>query len=122
MVIELLSHILLKYSTLFTSFSYTWRHRPELNEGFGNLSGLSSLTKLKNLTVNSADFYSHSLFSAVRTGRQLTTLGLSNIDEMNLNAVIMIGQGCPNLETISLSCCHYTVERGDTAKMAEIVK
>ena len=101
------------------SFAYTWRHREELNESFGNLSGLSTLSNLQELTVTSADFYSHSLFSVMRTGAGMTSLSLSNIDEMNLNSIIMIGSGCPNLVALSISCCHYAVEQGDANKMLE---
>ena len=99
--------------------AYSLMNRSEARESFGHLTSLSTLSNLQRLGVTSADFYSHSLFSVLRMGSKLTSLELANVDEMNLNAIMMIGSSCPNLEKLSIFCCHYTVEEQDTRKLAE---
>ena len=49
-------------------------------------------------------------FSNIRnqTGSRLTSLKLSGVDEMNLAALVMIGDHSPFLEHLAISCCHYT--------------
>jgi hypothetical protein len=42
---------------------------------------------------------------------------LTNIDELNLNAIVMIGAGCPLLERLKISYCHYTVEANDRRRL-----
>ena len=99
--------------------AYSLMNRLEARESFGHLTSLSTLANLQRLGVTSADFYSHSLFCVLRMGTKLTSLELANIDEMNLNAIMLIGANCPNLEQLSIFCCHYTVEEADTRKLAE---
>lgn len=43
-----------------------------------------------------------------QTGPRLTSLKLSGVDEMNLAALVMIGDHSPFLEHLAISCCHYT--------------
>jgi len=100
--------------------AYNRRTSLDMNEDSGHLNALAHLLKMKHLTVSSADFYSHSLFSVLRTGVNIHSLSLSNIDEMNLSAVMMIGSGCPNLASLTISCCHYTVELVDTSKLSQL--
>jgi hypothetical protein len=50
-------------------------------------------------------------------GSRLTSLELTNIDELNLNAIVMIGAGCHRLERLKISYCHYTVEANDRRRL-----
>ena len=54
-------------------------------------------------------------------GDQITTLTLRDIDEMNLNAVILIGDRCSNLRIFALIQCHFQMEIGDTLAVERIV-
>lgn len=66
----------------------------------------------------SADFYNHGLFAVItQAGPRLTRLELSSVDELNLAAILMVGAHCPLLAALSLSCCHYTQEPGDSARL-----
>jgi hypothetical protein len=49
-------------------------------------------------------------------------LALNDIDEMNLNAVILIGDRCPNLTKLELIKCHYQMEIGDVRSVDRLVK
>ena len=54
-------------------------------------------------------------------GEQITTLILRDIDEMNLNAAILIGDRCTNLRVFALIQCHFQMEIGDTLAVERIV-
>lgn len=99
---------------------YNLFNRQESNESCGHLFSLAGLSNLTILGITSADFYSHSIFSILREGSRITTLELTNIDEMNLSSIIMIGSGCRHLEILSINCCHYNVETNDAKKISEI--
>ena len=81
---------------------------------------------LENLTaidITAADFFGHSIFQFLELrGDQLRVLVLNNVDEMNLNAVILIGDRCPNLDKLSLIKCHYQIELDDPQAVDRLVK
>ena len=54
-------------------------------------------------------------------GEQITNLVLRDIDEMNLNAVILIGDRCSNLRIFTLIQCHFQMEIGDTLAVERII-
>ena len=75
-----------------------------------DLAVLSTISNLDQLGVMSADFYSHSLFTVIKTtGGRLTHLELTNVDELNLAGLMMIGDHCMMMTHLNICCCHYTV-------------
>ncbi len=52
---------------------------------------------------------------------RLTGLELTNIDELNLTAVVMIGAGCPRLQHLKIAHCHYTAEQNDRRRLEAAV-
>ena len=90
---------------------------------FGHLSELCVLENLTAIDITAADFFGHSIFQLLELrGDQLRVLVLNNADEMNLNAVILIGDRCPNLEKLSLIKCHYQIEVDDPQAVDRLVK
>ena len=89
----------------------TWPH----------LTRLQMLT-LSHLSLVSADFYNHSLFSAIKGlgGRGLTRLELEDCDEMNVNSFLIIGDSCPLLSSLSLAGCHFNVDSEERARISEV--
>ena len=90
----------------------TWPH----------LTKLQRLTELSDLNLVSADFYNHSVFSAIKglRGRRLTKLELEDCDEMNVNSLLIIGESCPRLSSLTLACCHFNVDSEERARINEI--
>ena len=90
----------------------TWPH----------LTKLKRLTSLSELSLVSADFYNHSLFSAIKGlgPRRLTKLELEDCDEMNVNSLLIIGDSCPRLSSLTLSGCHFNVDSEERARISEI--
>ena len=85
-----------------------------------DLAALSRISNLDQLGVMSADFYSHSLFTVIKTtGGKLTQLELSNVDELNLASLMMIGDACRQLTHLTVCCCHYTPEQDDRSRMEQ---
>ena len=75
------------------------------------------------MNLTSADFFSHSVFQLLEVrGDQISSLVLADIDEMNLNAVILIGDRCPNLTKLKLIKCHYQMEIEDLHSVDRLVK
>ena len=92
------------------------------DDNFNHLAELCTLEALHDINLSSSDFFSHSLFQYLEVrGDQITTLILRDIDEMNLNAVILIGDRCSNLKTFALIQCHFQMEIGDTLAVERIV-
>ena len=87
------------------------------------MAELCTLETLNEVDLTGADFFSHSIFQLLDVrGDQISTLVLNDIDEMNLNAVILIGDRCPNLTRLALMKCHYQMEIGDVHAVDRIVK
>ena len=88
-------------------------------EDYDHLSSLSFLPNLEKLVIYQADFFSHSLFSVLQNGSKLTSLELMDIDEMNLNALMMIGSGCQHLQELVIARCYFTTEASDAKKLTD---
>ena len=79
----------------------------ETAHGLYLLAGLNSLGQI---SLIGCDFYGHHLFRLIEDrGNQITKLELTNVDEINLNALLLIGQECKNLKNLALVCCHFQV-------------
>ena len=92
-------------------------------DSFNHLAELGTLETLNEVDLTGADFFSHSIFQLLDVrGDQISTLALNDIDEMNLNAVILIGDRCPNLTSLALMKCHYQMEIGDVQAVDRIFK
>ena len=50
------------------------------------------------------------------------SLELSRVDELNLNAILMIGAGCARLQHLTIAYCHYTVEENDRRRLEAAVE
>ena len=91
-------------------------------DNFNHLAELCALEDLREINLSGSDFFSHSLFQFLDIrGDQITNLVLCDIDEMNLNAVILIGDRCPHLRILALVQCHFQMEIGDTLAVERIV-
>jgi hypothetical protein len=44
------------------------------------------------------------------------------VDELNLNAILMIGAGCARLQRLTIAYCHYTVEANDRRRLEAAVE
>ena len=42
-------------------------------------------------------------------GKGLTRIELSDVAEINLNALLLIGRSCKSLKHLSVKCCHFQV-------------
>ena len=95
-----------------------------LSDSESDCPDLAIISKLPNLTqlcVMSADFYSHSLFTVVTgMGSRLTKVELSNVDELNLASLVMIGDHCMQITSLAICCCHYTPEHSDRGKLEQL--
>lgn len=77
-------------------------------EPTGTLSMLNSLNLLSELNLTACDFYGHHLFQVLQQrGKFLQKLELNDVDEMNWNSIELIGNQVPNLQFLSLRCCHF---------------
>ena len=86
-----------------------------------HLTKLKRLTSLADLSLVSADFYNHSLFSAIKgLGVRLARLELVDCDEMNVNSLLMLGELCPQLCSLTVSCCHFNVDSEERARISEL--
>jgi len=91
------------------------------NSHFPHLSQLGLLQMLTDITIISADFYNHSVFSALQqSGRRLTKLELVDCDELNLNSLIIIGDACSKLTSLTISCCHFMVDTEQRNRINEL--
>ena len=95
-----------------------------LSESDSDLPDLAALTKFPNLTelsIMSADFYSHSLFTMITScGSRLTHLDLTNVDELNFASLLMIGENCKKLVSLSICCSHYNPDPSDRRKLEQV--
>ena len=113
----------------YLSIHYSKQHsqdngntNPE-EDTFGHLAELCTLESLHNLDITGADFFAHSIFQLLEVrGDQITSLALNDIDEINLNAVILIGDRCSNLSRLSLIKCHYQMDVGDTRSVDKVIR
>ena len=79
-----------------------------------HLSILTESPRLQKLTLTDCDFYGHLLFLYLNnSGRNLLHLGLIGVDQINVNALIAVGDNCPNIRSIALSGCHYQIPDED---------
>ena len=96
-------------------------YRPHLDSATPHLASLALLPRLANINIVSADFYNHSVFRLLQTcPASLSRLELSDCDEMNLSSLVMIGQLCPSLASLSLSCCHFSLDGEQREKINQI--
>ena len=96
-------------------------YRPHLDSATPHLATLALLPHLANIKIVSADFYNHSVFRLLQTSpARLSRLELSDCDEMNLNSLVMIGQLCPSLASLNLSCCHFSLDGEQREKINEM--
>ena len=71
---------------------------------------LAGLNSLSEISLIGSDFYGHHLFKLIGAkGNQITKLELTNVDEINFNALLLIAQECRNLRSLALICCHFQV-------------
>ena len=95
---------------------------PSEEEGFNHLAELCALECLNEIDLSGSDFFSHSIFQYLDVrGDQISDLALHDIDEMNLNAVILIGDRCPSLKSFAILQCHFQIEIEDSAAVERIV-
>ena len=103
----------LEYKPIFSRDTNSDSDLPEL-------ALLSNLSHLEQLCITFADFYSHSLLTAVKTvGGRLTCLELNNVDELNLASLVVIGEYCQLVSQLVISNCHYTPELSDRAHLEQ---
>eukprot|EP00092_Neocalanus_flemingeri_P047128 GFUD01053308.1.p1 GENE.GFUD01053308.1~~GFUD01053308.1.p1 ORF type:complete len:398 (-),score=107.67 GFUD01053308.1:129-1178(-) len=96
--------------------SFSRRYESEVFD----LAILSKMSTLDQVGIISADFYSHSMFTVLKTkGARLTHLELTNVDELNLASLMMIGDHCKLLSHVNICCCHYTPQPGDRTRMEQ---
>ena len=96
-------------------------YRPHLDSATPHLASLALLPQLANINIVSADFYNHSVFRLLQTcPATLARLELSDCDEMNLTSLVMIGQLCPSLASLTLSCCHFSLDGEQREKINEM--
>lgn len=55
-------------------------------------------------------------------GDQLTRICLESMDELNLNAVILIGDQCPELKELSLVHCYFQMQPDDPLMVEKLVR
>ena len=55
-------------------------------------------------------------------GDQLTKICLECMDELNLNAVILIGDQCPDLKELSLVHCYFQMQPEDPLTVEKLIK
>ena len=80
------------------------------------------MESLNEIDFSGSEFFSHSIFQYLDVrGDQISNLVLHDIDEMNLNAVILIGDRCPNLKSFALIQCHFQIEIEDSLAVERIV-
>ena len=74
-------------------------------EGQGeHLSKLAVLDHLTQWSISSANFYEHQIFNLLEVrGDQLVHLELVEVDEVNLNAILLLGSHCINLQNSMIS-------------------
>ena len=90
---------------------------------FNHMAELCVLENLSIISIALADFFGHLLFQLLEVrGDQFTSLSLNSIDEMNLNAVILIGDTCPNLTQLALMRCHFQMQINDPSTVDKLVK
>ena len=103
----------LEYKPIFSRDTNSDSDLPEL-------ALLSNHSHLDQLCITFADFYSHSLQTAVKTvGGRLTCLELNNVDELNLASLVVIGEYCQLVSQLVISNCHYTPELSDRAHLEQ---
>lgn len=86
-----------------------------------HLTQLANLPHLRDVTITSADFFNHSVFSALKmTGQRLTKLELVDCDEMNLVSLIMIGEYCSQMSSLTISRCHFNIDIEQRNKINEL--
>ncbi len=76
-----------------------------------HLLALLDLSELRRLSLVDSDFFSHNVFWLLQSssGAKLLSLRLEDVDEMNVNALAIIGRECKSLKELSLARCHFQV-------------
>ena len=91
-------------------------------EGQGeHLSKLAVLDHLTQWSISSANFYEHQIFNLLEVrGDQLVHLELVEVDEVNLNAILLLGSHCINLQKLCLHGCHFQMQVEDARVVDEL--
>ena len=110
------------YCPRLTRISIVYRpHESTDQVSCPHLSHLNNLPRLRDVSITSADFFNHSVFSALKMlGERLTRLELVDCDEMNIVSLIMIGEYCQQLSSLSISRCHFNVDSEQRNKINEL--
>ena len=101
-------------------------YRPDESQHLSNtapphLTQLANLPHLQDVCITSADFFNHSVFSSLKmTGQRLTRLELVDCDEMNLVSLIMIGEYCSQMSSLTISRCHFNIDIEQRNKINEL--
>ena len=92
-------------------------------DGFAHLAELSDLENLSDIRLTSADFYGHQLFRLLEVrGDQFCTIHLDSLDEVNLNAIILLGDQCPNLKDLHLIRCYFQMQSEDHVVVDRLIR
>ena len=86
-----------------------------------HLSKLAVLDHLTQLSIGCANFYEHKIFNLLEVrGDQIVNLEMVEVDEVNLNAILLLGSHCVNLHKLCLHGCHFTIEIEDARLVDEL--
>ena len=80
---------------------------------------MAVLDHLTQISISGANFYEHQIFNLLEVrGDQILNLELVEVDEVNLNAILLIGAHCINLKKLCLHGCHWQMQVED-ARMVD---
>ncbi|XP_054284118.1 F-box/LRR-repeat protein 7-like isoform X1 [Macrosteles quadrilineatus] len=78
------------------------------DERIADLTVLSALNDLTDLKILNCDFFTDHVKELLeQRGKNLNSLSLEHVDEIDLNALIAISQYCPNLKILSFVNCEF---------------
>ena len=101
-------------------FKYLLTNNDEEGQG-KHLSKLAVLDHLTQWSISSANFYEHQIFNLLEVrGDQLVHLELVEVDEVNLNAILLLGSHCINLQKLCLYGCHFQMQVEDAGIVDEL--
>jgi len=78
------------------------------DDRIADLTVLNALHNLRDLKILNCEFFTDRVKQLLETqGKELKTLHLEHVEEIDLNALMYISQFCPKLKTLSLINCEF---------------
>ncbi|XP_076685474.1 uncharacterized protein LOC143377727 isoform X1 [Andrena cerasifolii] len=78
------------------------------DERIVDLTVLATFDYLKELKLLSCDFYAHGIKTLLEIkGRTITSLHLEHVEQIDLNALILISQYCPDIKSLVFYNCEF---------------